>query len=168
MELLAKLGVDWKLLLAQIVNFTILLAVLSLFVYRPLLRIIDERQKRIRNSMEDAKKNAHEKEELLKAREEALRKIDQECGAFLEKAKNDAERLKEENLHIADIEAKNLLTKGREELRHERAQALQDMQKSLTAAILQMTEKILEREFSPHDQERILTKIERSLPSLLV
>lgn len=168
MELLQKLGVDWKLLIAQIVNFTVLLTVLTLFVYRPLLRLIDERRERIRKSMEDAEKIAHEKEELMKARQEALRKIDQECGAFLEKAKNDAERLKAEILQAADREAKNILTKGHEQLRSERAQALQDMQKSLAAAILQMTEKILEREFSPRDQERVLTSIERSLPSLLV
>ncbi len=168
MELLAKLGVDWRLLIAQIVNFTILLSVLTLFVYRPLLRVIDERRERIRKSMEDADAIAHEKEKIAQARQEALRKIDQECGAFLEKAKNDAERMKADILHTTDIEVKNLLTKGREQLRSERVQALQDMQKSLSSAILQMTEKILEREFSPRDQERVLTQIERSLPSLLV
>ena len=168
MELLAKLGVDWKLLLAQVVNFTVLLAVLSLFVYRPLLRLIDERRERIRKSMEDAENIAHEKERIIQARQEALRKIDQECGAFLEKVKNDAEHLKAEILHTADIEAKHLLAKGQEQLRSERAQALQEMQKPLAAAIVHMTEKILEREFSPRDQERVLTHIERSLPSLLV
>lgn len=168
MELLLKLGVSWKLLVAQIVNFTILLTVLTLFVYRPLLRLIDERRERIRKSMEDADTITHEKEKLAHARQEALQKIDQECGAFLEKVKNDAERLKGEILHAADTEAKNLLIKGHEQLRSERAQALQEMQKALSATILQMTEKILEREFSPRDQERVLTQIERSLPSLLV
>lgn len=168
MELLQKLGVDWRLLLAQIVNFTILLTVLTLFVYRPLLRLIDERRERIRKSMEDADKIAHEKEALARARQEALRTIDQECGALLEKAKNDAEHLKAEILRAADIEAKNLLAKGHEQLRSERAQALREMQKVLATAILQMTEKILEQEFSPRDQERVLTHIERSLPSLLV
>ncbi len=168
MELLTKLGVDWRLLLAQIVNFTILLTVLSIFVYRPLLRVIDERRERIRKSMEDAEKIAHQKEEQEKVRQEALRMLDTECGALLEKAKQEAERLKGDLLRIADVEAENLLAKGREELRAERAQALQEIQKSLAAAILQMTEKILEREFSPRDQERILTHIERSLPTLLV
>lgn len=168
MELLQKLGVDWKLLLAQVVNFTILLSVLTFFVYRPLLRVIDERRERIRKSMDDAGKIAHEQERLAHAREEALRAIDRECGAFLEKAKNDAERAKAELLHAADMEAQALLAKGHEQLRAERAQAMREMQKSLASAILQMTEKILEREFSPRDQERILTSVERSLPSLLV
>lgn len=168
MELLQKLGVDWKLLLAQIVNFTILLAVLTFFVYRPLLRIIDERRERIRKSMEDAEQIAHAKENITRAHEEALRNIDRECGAFLENAKNEAERAKADILRTADMEAQALLAKGREQLRAERAQAMREMQKSLATAILQMTENILEREFSPRDQERILTSVERSLPSLLV
>lgn len=167
MELLQKLGVDWKLLLAQIVNFTILLSVLTFFVYRPLLRVIDERRERIRKSMDDAEQIAHEQERLAHAREEALRAIDRECGAFLEKAKNDAERAKAEILRAAAMEAHALLAKGHEQLRTERAQTMREMQKSLATAILQMTEKILAREFSPHDQERILTSVERSLPSLL-
>lgn len=168
MELLAKLGVDWKLLLAQIVNFTILLSVLSFFVYRPLLRVIDERRERIRKSMEDAERISHEKEHIAKARQEALRKIDQECGGLLEKVKQDAERIKAEILAAAEVEAKALLTKGRDQLRAERAQALAEMQKTLTAAILHVTETILVREFSPSDQERVLTDIGRALPSRLV
>lgn len=168
MELLQKLGVDWKLLIAQIVNFTILLSVLTLFVYRPLLRVIDERRERIRKSMEDAEAIAHEKEELEKRRQEALRTLDRECGALLAKAKLDAEELRASMLHTAEVEAKNILHKGQEQLRHERAQALHDMQKSLANTIVHMTAKLLEREFSPRDQERILTSLERSLPSILV
>ncbi len=167
MELLQKLGVDWKLLLAQIANFAILLSVLTLFVYRPLLRVIDERRERIRKAMEDAEKISHEKEELAKAREEALRNIDQECGSFLEKAKNDAERAKAEILRTATLEAQAILAKGHEQLRAERALALRETQKMLATAILRVTENILEREFSPRDQERILTSVERSLPTLL-
>lgn len=168
MELLQKLGVDWKLLLAQIVNFTILLSVLTFFVYRPLLRVIDERRERIRKSMDDAEAIAHAKEKITRAHEEALRNIDRECGAFLEKAKNDAERAKAEILRAATMEAQALLAKGHEQLRAERAQAMREMQKTLATAILRVTENILEREFSPRDQERILTSVERSLPSLLV
>lgn len=167
MELLAKLGVDWKLLLAQIANFAILLSVLTFFVYRPLLRVIDERRERIRKSMDDAGQIAHEKERLALAHEEALRAIDRECGALLERTKNDAERAKADILRATDLEAQAILARGREQLRTERAQSMRDMQKSLAAAILQVTENILEREFSPRDQERILTNVERSLPSLL-
>lgn len=167
MELLAKLGVDWKLLLAQVANFTILLSVLTFFVYRPLLRVIDERRERIRKSMDDAGQIASEKELLAHAREEALRAIDRDCGALLERTKNDAERAKADLLRAADMEAQAILARGREQLRAERAQAMRDMQKSLAAAILQVTENILEREFSSRDQERILTNVERSLPSLL-
>ena len=46
-ELFAAFGLNWKLLLIQLVNFGLLLSVLSYFLYKPVLRIIDERQKKI-------------------------------------------------------------------------------------------------------------------------
>ena len=46
-ELFAAFGVYWKLLLVQAVNFGVLLAILSYVLYRPILRMIDARQKRI-------------------------------------------------------------------------------------------------------------------------
>lgn len=167
MELLAKLGIDWRLLIAQIVNFTILLTVLTFFVYNPLLRLIDERRERIRKSMDDAEKIARHKEDLKLMREKALKDIDQECGATLEKAKTDAEHMRTEIIKHAEMEAKNILKKGQDQLRHERHQALEDTQKMLTKNLVTLTENILAREFSPNDQKRILDTLERSLPSLL-
>ncbi|PIR50188.1 F0F1 ATP synthase subunit B, partial [Candidatus Peregrinibacteria bacterium CG10_big_fil_rev_8_21_14_0_10_54_7] len=67
MELLTKLGINWQLLLAQIVNFAIVVGVLSFFLYKPLLNLIDTRRERIRKAMEDAQRienQAKEMEEL--------------------------------------------------------------------------------------------------------
>ncbi len=53
-ELLHKLGIDWKLLLAQAVNFLIILIVLRLTVYKPLIRMLHERKSRIEQGLKDA------------------------------------------------------------------------------------------------------------------
>jgi F-type H+-transporting ATPase subunit b len=52
--LLGQLGIDWKLLLSQAVNFFILLLVLWQFVYKPLIRIIKERNKKITEGLTKA------------------------------------------------------------------------------------------------------------------
>jgi F-type H+-transporting ATPase subunit b len=54
-QLLSQLGIDWKLLLSQAVNFFLLLIVLRLFVYKPLLQLMHDRQKRIEEGIEKAK-----------------------------------------------------------------------------------------------------------------
>ena len=77
MELLSKLGIDWKLLLAQVVNFGILLGVLTVFVYRPLLDLLDARRERIAKAMEDAGRIEGQKKEMEQIRITELQKIDQ-------------------------------------------------------------------------------------------
>ena len=50
-QLLSQLGIDWKLFLSQAVNFFILLLVLTFFVYKPLIKIVKERNKRIKEGL---------------------------------------------------------------------------------------------------------------------
>jgi F-type H+-transporting ATPase subunit b len=167
MELLTKLGIDWKLLVAQIVNFTILLSILSSFAYRPLLRLLDERRERIRKALEDAKRIEQEKQALEEWKLEQMRKFDQEAGAFLERAKRQAEETRGEIIATAKREVETMLAKGRAELQAERARVATEVQGSLAELILRLTEKILEREFGPSDQERLLRSLEREIPLLL-
>src|SRR3989339_692771 len=65
-ELLFQLGINWKLFLSQVVNFFILLLVLTFFVYKPLIRIIKERSKKIKEGLEKAEKKQKDAQELLK------------------------------------------------------------------------------------------------------
>ena len=167
MELLTKLGVDWKLLLAQIVNFTILVGVLSYFVYRPLLDLLDARRDRIAKAMENAKRIEEQNREMDQLRIDQLKKVDQETGAMLERAKHQAETMRDEILAGAKRDADLLLSKGRQQLEDDRVRMMNEVQQSLASMIVRMTEKILEREFSPKDQERLLASLEKDIPSLL-
>lgn len=167
MELLSKLGIDWKLILAQIVNFALLLGVLTYFVHRPLLNLLDARRERIRKATEDAKRIEEQTKELETFRTEQLKKIDAECGVFLERTKKQAEVLRQEMLAGAKHEVEQMLAKGREELAEERARVMAETQGVLANMIVRLTAKLLEREFSPGDQERLLTALEKQIPTLL-
>src|SRR5579863_8587438 len=53
-QLFAAFGVDWRLLLIQAVNFAVLLSALTYFLYKPILRIIDDRQRTIAEGVSKA------------------------------------------------------------------------------------------------------------------
>lgn len=167
MELLSKLGIDWSLLLAQIANFAILIGILTFFVYKPLLRLLDERRERIRTSMEEVDRIERQAKEMEKRREEELVKIDREVGSVLERAREQAEEMKRDILASAQKEAQELLAKGRQQLSLERARVFAEVQDTLSTAIVRMTEKILEREFSDADQKRLLESLEKHIPNLV-
>ncbi len=167
MELLTKLGIDWGVLIAQLINFVILIVALTYFVYKPVLRLLDDRRERIRKAMEDAKSIENQKRELDQFKAEQLRKVDQEVAKFLESSKGQAEAAKKEILAGAEKEAAQILVKARQQLDEERSRMVNDVQGTLASVIVRMTEKILEREFSKADQTRLLGAVEKELPSLI-
>lgn len=104
MEILAKLGIDWHILIAQLVNFGLVLLVLHRFAYKPLLGVLEKREKTIEKSLAAAKeiekrlKDTEEQSRFIieKARREAVAVIEeaaliaeQKRNAALEKAKDD-------------------------------------------------------------------------------
>ena len=167
MELLTKLGINWQQLIAQIVNFAILVGILGYFVYKPLLNVIDARNERIRKAMEEAKRLEQQAKEMEALRLSELKKIDQEAGAFLERAKEQAEQMKAEMIAQAQKEAEGILRRAKTQIDEDRTKLFVDVQSHLGRMIVRMTEKIIEREFKQADQERLLAAIAKDLPTLL-
>ncbi len=167
MELIAKLGIDWQVMLAQFVNFVVLIGVLSFFVYKPVLRLLDDRRERIRKSMEDAKAIENQKRDLDALRSERIRASDQEAAKIMEQAKSHAESMKKEIVAGAEKEAHQILAKAKQQMDDERGRMLSGAQETIAKVIIKMSEKIIEREFTPEDQKRILARVQKDLPAIL-
>lgn len=168
MEILAKLGINWTLLIAQIVNFAIITGVLMYFVYKPILRLLDERRDRIKKSMDEVARIENQAKELEELRRIRLSEADKEAGKMLEMAKEEAEKMRQELLHSARREAEAIIAKGQTKLAEDRRKVFEEAQGTLSALIIRMTEKILEREFKPADQKRLLTLLEKEISSTQV
>ncbi len=166
MELLSKLGINVGLLIAQIVNFTIVVGALTYFVYKPLLNVLDKRSARIKKSMDDARKIESQKKELDEFRVEQMKKIDAEAGAFLEKAKQEADLSKQQIIAAAQEEAAKILARGEQQLTEERRRVLGEVQGQVAEMIVRLTQKILEREFSAPDQKRLLTDLTKEVSAV--
>lgn len=100
MEILQDFGVDWRLLIAQIINFAILLFLLRLLLYKPILKMLDERKKRIIESIEHA-------QEI----EERMQKLEEETARLMSEARAQADAALKEANQIAKSQANELLTK---------------------------------------------------------
>ena len=167
MELLTKLGINWELLIAQIVNFLIVVGVLGFFLYRPILNLLDARTEKIRKSMEDAKRLENQAKELDALRQEELKRLDQESGAYFERVRKQAEVRQEEILTNAKKEAETILQNAMRRIDEERRLMMEDVLRTVNTVVVRMTEKILEREFSSADQERIAKTLVAELPKTL-
>lgn len=166
-QLLEKLGINWSLLIAQVVNFGIVLFLLTYFLYRPLLDLLDKRRERIKKSMDDAARIEQQMQEFEQLRAEELKKLDRESGEYLERMRRKADELQEQIAAAAKKEADDILAHARRRAEDERRQLFEEVMKTVNVIVLRMTEKILEREFSPEDQKRLLAAMQKELPSIL-
>lgn len=154
-------------LLAQVINFLVIAGALSFLLYKPILRVLDERRERIRKSMEDTARIERQVQDLEKLRSDAMKALEKETGALMEQATKDAESLRQEIVASARKEADQIVLKARKQSEDERAKMLADAQQKLVKIIVDSTEKLLAREFSPADQQRIEGDIAKHIPSLI-
>lgn len=166
-EIIHALGINWSALLAQAINFAILIFILAKFVYKPVLAIIDRRRDEIAASMEKVKEIDRQKEIIDEQRAVILRKADDEAGALLARAKIDAEAMHAEIERAAKAQAAQIVTKGMQQLDNERAHMVKEIQDKLAHAIVKSAETILRREFSKEDQESFEEELKKNLPSML-
>ena len=95
-ELLSKLGIDWKLLIAQIINFLVLLFVLYKFAYGPIVAMLEKRQRKIEQGLADAEAARKNLEKSGEKQKEILKKARAEAKVIVEKAHKQAEKSKVE------------------------------------------------------------------------
>jgi len=127
------LGIDLKLLIAQAVNFLILLFLLQRFAYKPIIKMLDERREKIEKGLSDADKA---KIELSKAEEESERireKAFKEANEILENAKKASNLKAEETIKKAAQQADKIRSHAAEE-------ALLAKDKAMTSAKLELSD----------------------------
>ena len=143
MDALAQLGIDWKLLLAQVVNFGILLFILKRYAYQPMLQLMDERAARIEKGLKDAE-----------AAEQKLRSVEEEEKAILAGARQQAKELlvktdkaakERDALKLSETEArvKKLFSDAETKLEDDRARMIEDAKRELSETVMLAVEKIL-------------------------
>lgn len=145
MEVLSKIGINEAWLISQIINFTLLLVILRAVLYRPILNMLEERKKRIQESLEEAervKKEATAQEADFQKRLEEERRRAREAMAQASQA---AERAKEEILAQAREEAQRILEQARGQIEYERRQALSQIKDQVAELSILAARQVLGR-----------------------
>lgn len=116
MELFEKLGIDPVILIAQIINFLVLVFLLTKFLYKPILKVLDERQKKIKKGLEEAERIKIKTQEIDKLSEEKIKKSLVEAQKIVQQAKEQAEKSKQGILEKTSQEIEEMKTKMAKEI----------------------------------------------------
>ncbi len=153
---LKALGINLPTLLAQLVNFTVLLVVLYLLAYKPVMRMLDERRRRIQEGLEaseEAKRRLAQAEEEARAQMERTRL---EAQAIVAQAQELARRLQEEARAQARQEAEQILARAREEIVLERDAAIAQLRREFADLTVQAAERVIRQALDREAHRRLI------------
>ncbi len=156
MDIFNQFGVQPILLAAQVVNFLILLFILKKFLYKPVLKVIDERKKRI----EDSLKNAAEIEDRLAKTnleiEKIMAKAATDAQKMLDETKKEIGNMKEEARLQAEQQALLILKKGEEEVKELGLKMQQQVKQEVASIMTTVFQKITGKLLPQKQQKKII------------
>ena len=156
---LASLGISLPTLLAQIINFVILFGLLYLVAYKPIMRMLDERSRKIKESMEQTefiKQQAEHAEEETAKRIEDAGKEGQEVIA---RAMRTGEEVKREAQQQSRQEAESLIARARTEIQRERDEAVDELRKEFADLTIMAAGKVIDRALDKEAHRQIIDKV---------
>ena len=154
-----ELGINWQLLIAFVVNFLLLFILLSVFAYKPVLKMLDERQAKIKESLDQAeqvKQQTDEAEEKIKAQLDSARKEGQKIVAQSEQI---AERLKTEAIDEARHEAESLIAKAQTEIQRQRDKDLDELRKQFADIAILAAEKVINETLDKEKHRKVISDV---------
>jgi F-type H+-transporting ATPase subunit b len=162
---IGALGFNLPALVAQIINFVLLLVIFRLLLYKPLLRILDERKQRIQEGLEasdEAKRRLSDTEqevakELDKARQQGQEQIAQ--------AQQIAARIQEEARVTARQEAEHLLERARGEITLERDSAIAELRREFADLTITAAERVIKEELDENKHRRLIEEVLAEAPA---
>lgn len=158
-----QFGLNAPIFIAQLVNFLIVLAVLWMFVYKPVIKFLDERAEKIDKSVKDAELIEKRLQEIIAEREEVLAAARKESSALLEKAQADAELRGQEMVTSAKREVERVIAKGKQSLAEDQETALRELRKEIIDLSLKAATRILQKEVDPKKAQSIAEEVVRKM-----
>ena len=159
MDKIGELGIDIPLIVAQAVNFFILFALLYFFGFKRILKMLDERSRKIRDSVEQAdqvKAEAGRAEEENKKKLEAVAKEGQEAISRAMRAGEDARQQAQEE---AKEEAAGIIDKARQEIERERNAIIGELRGEFADLAIVAAEKVIEKSLDKKSHRELIDKV---------
>lgn len=163
MELLKALGLDVRILIAQLVNFAILVFVLWKWGYKPLLKLMSDRRSKIEKGIEEARL-AHEKlEKAEKDSDEILRQAKKKAADIINDIKKRAEEKKKEIVVSAQEEVAQVINSEKEKLQQEKIEISKELKNEMVDLIILATSKLLVEKVDVNKDKELVEKIIKEL-----
>ena len=163
MDILKQFGVDWPHFIAQLILFLIVYLVLSRYAFAPLLKILEERRKRIEEGQLNAEKIKKQVAEAELRYQEVLRKANDDAQILLEESRKNTEAFSQREMEKAVKESAAIVERARHEIASERNRMVDEVKREMVSLVIKTTAKVAGRVLTPEDQHRLSEEAAKDL-----
>jgi F-type H+-transporting ATPase subunit b len=156
---------NFTLFWATLVLFAIFAFVMAKLAWNPLLKVIEEREKGVRDNVEGAQRASTEAQALLAQHQELLREGGRQREAMIKRAIADAETLKAELSTQARTEADQILRKAKEQIEREKRLAIQELRGQVADLAIEAASRIVTSSLTPEAQRKLVHEFIEKLPA---
>lgn len=156
---MAALGINLPGLLTQIINFVVLLLILYWLLHKPILRMLDQRSQKIKESLEMAQRV---KEEAARSQAEMAQQLNAaraEGQQLIAQAREVAERYREEELAKARQEIQAERARAEANIQRERDAAIEELRREFASLAITAAERVVERSLDPSAHRELIDKV---------
>ncbi len=153
------LGINLPSLLAQLINFIILMGILYLVAYKPIMRMLDERAGRIRESMEQTEKIKQQAEDAEAEFKKQIAAASKQGQQVIDRAARTAEEIRQKARREAEVEVEALLTRARAGIRRERDEVVDELRREFADITILAAGKVIDRSLDKEAHRQVIDKV---------
>lgn len=153
-------------ILWTLITFVILAFLLRKFAWGPLLATLQERERTIRESLDQAQKARAEAEESARRHQETLVQARREVAALIEQGKRESEIVRAEILAQSRKEAQDLVEQGKKQVQYEQKQAMEDLRRQVADLAIRAAERLISRSLDDSKQRELVDGYVRDLGAI--
>lgn len=142
-ELFSQLGINWMLLLAQIINFAILAYILTRFLYKPVIKMLNERKERVANDLEKSKNLEERIRDIEIAKDEVLASSRREGEKLIKQSEKSAAEIKDTLLKETSNEVARIKEDSKKQIESDRQKTMDELKKELGSLVALSVEKAM-------------------------
>ncbi len=159
MEIFEKLGLDHKLIIAQIVNFVLLLVILQRLAYKPVLKMLKDRTEKIEKSLKQAKKIEEELKNTEETKLAEIKKAKEESQEIIKEAYETSEKRSQESIERTKTKTQEIVEKAKQEIKAEKENSVQEAKKEITDISIQIAGKIIGENIDKNKQKDLVDDV---------
>ncbi len=155
---LGTLGINWKLFLAQLVNFGIILFIFWKWVVKPLGTTLTARQQRIEEGLKNAEHQDVEKKKFEEWKASEMRRVRNEADHILRTTTDTANKIKQETITESHVQANKILEQAKTAIESEKVQMMKEAKQELATLVVAASEKIIRTKLDPRKDHELINQ----------